>query len=68
MGISKRKTKKLPLKKTKSRSKNYRFSRRNKRGGNFDDIKDTLELNLRSKQQNLYKMLKIACKNPDNCL
>ena len=68
MGISKRKTKKLPLKKTKSRSKNYRFSRRNKRGGNFDDIKDTLELNLRSKQQNLSKMLKIACKNPDNCL
>jgi hypothetical protein len=72
MGISNRKTKKLPFKKTKSRSKSSRksriFSRRNKRGGNFDDVKDTLELNLRSKQANLSKMLNLACKNPDNCL
>lgn len=68
MGISRRRTKKKPFKKTKSKfnnRKSRRFSRRNARGG---DIKDTLQLQLHSKQENLAKMLNVACKNPDNCL
>jgi hypothetical protein len=38
-------------------------------GGNLDEnIKNTLELKLRSKEENLSKMLKVTCKNSDNCL
>lgn len=71
------KTKKKIFKKTKSKSKSKsklksklkkQKSRRKKIGGNFDNVKGTLELNLRSKQENLSKMLTVACKNPDNCL
>jgi hypothetical protein len=60
MSNSKRRIKKCQTKKNHKLKKKY--------GGNFNDIKNQLELNLQSKQLKLAKMLNVVCKNPDNCL
>lgn len=56
------------IKKTRKNQTRKNHTFRNKSGGNFDDLQNTLELNLQSKQSKLAKMLNMVCKNPDNCL
>jgi hypothetical protein len=50
------------------KTKRRRRHSKNKRGGDLENEKKILELNLQSKDNNLSRMLRVACRNPDNCL
>ena len=64
---TKNRTKKYTSARSKRKDKRRR-STKSKRGGDFSDVKSTMELNLRDKSNKLNEVLKVVCKNPDNCL
>ena len=62
---TKNRTKKYTSARSKRKDQRRRLTKA-KRGGDFSDVKSTMELNLRDKPNKLIDVLKSVCKNPDN--